>query len=302
VRFDVVGLGLSSVDHLAVVERLPRLDSKQPIRAYDLQPGGQVPTALVALQRWGMRTANVGAVGDDAGGRLVRRSLAAEGVDVSATLVRAATRHPVSLLLVDRCSGERSVLSEPADRLHLRREEILDDVCFAGRVLLTDAVPLSTVVGVAREARARGAWVVLDVDEPQPGLDDLLQATDVLIASAGFVQRLTGCGDVERAVRAAARRGPWFVAATLGPGGAAAVVRGRAYYVPAFPVRPVDTTAAGDLFHAGAIYGLLQGWPVTRVLRFAAAAGALEWERIGGRPGIPTLEQVQTLAGRGATR
>ena len=69
--------------------------------------------------------------------------------------------------------------------------------------------------------------------------------------------------------------------------------------VPGFAVDAVDTTGAGDVFHAGAVYGLLQGWPVDDTLRFAAAAAALKCERIGGRPGIPTLERALRLV-RGA--
>src|SRR5262245_46174510 len=81
--FDVVGFGLNSIDHLCVVQRHPRLDSKQQLATYDVQPGGQVPTALVALQRWGLRTAYVGSFGDDTGGVMARSALALDGVDVS---------------------------------------------------------------------------------------------------------------------------------------------------------------------------------------------------------------------------
>src|SRR2546427_9233159 len=109
-RFDVVGIGLNSVDHLCVVQRYPRLDSKQQLLTYDVQPGGQVPTALVALQRWGLRTAYVGGFGDDAGGVVARTSLAIEGVDLGAAVVRSNTRQQVSVILIDEVSGERSVL------------------------------------------------------------------------------------------------------------------------------------------------------------------------------------------------
>src|SRR5271169_297920 len=103
-RFDVVGFGVSSVDHLCVVKRHPRLDSKQQLVTYDVQPGGQVPTALVALQRWGLRTAYVGGFGDDTGGVLSRTSLATEGVDISATVTRRDVRQQVSVILIDEGS------------------------------------------------------------------------------------------------------------------------------------------------------------------------------------------------------
>jgi sulfofructose kinase len=294
-RFDVVGIGMSSVDHLAMIERHPRLDAKQELVAYDMQPGGQVPTALVALQRWGMRTAYIGAFADDAGGLLARRALAAEGVDLSAAVIRPHTRQQVSVILIDQVSGERSVLSERADGLVLAASEIPAETLAASRALLMDAVGLEAAVAAARRARAAGVLVVLDTDTPVPGIGELLALTDVLIVSVGFLERLTGRADLRAALRATAARGPWFVGVTLGPGGAMALVNGRLRFVPSYRVQAVDTTGAGDVFHAGTLYGVLHGWPVDDSLRFAAAAAALKCERVGGRPGIPTVERALRL-------
>ncbi|MCK6555339.1 PfkB family carbohydrate kinase [Candidatus Binatia bacterium] len=295
-QFDVVGFGLNSIDHLCVVERHPRLDSKQALVAYDQQPGGQVPTALVALQRWGLRTAYVGAFGDDPGGVVACSALAAEGVDVTATLVRRNTRHPVAVILIDGVSGERSVLGAGVPAMALADEELPQTLLTAGRVLLMDAADAQTAVRAAQWARAAGVLTVLDVDVPGPGIEALLAVTDVLITAREFVERLTGQSDLRRALRDAARRGPWFVGVTLGAGGALALVNGRMHYIAAYRVRVVDSTGAGDIFHAGSIYGLLQGWDAGETLRFAAAAAALKCERLGGRPGIPTVERALELA------
>lgn len=297
-RFDVVGFGLSSVDHLCVVRRHPRLDSKQQLLIYDVQPGGQVPTALVALQRWGLRTAYIGSFGDDPGGVMARTALASEGIDLAATVARTNTRQQVSVILIDEISGERSVLWERVDDLILQPDEVAQACVAAGRVLLLDAVDMPTAIAAARHAKDAGVLTVLDTDNPTPGIDDLLQHTDVLIVGAEFPARLTGISDLRGALRAASQRGPWFVGVTLGPGGALAHVRGKFHYVPAFRVPVVDSTGAGDIFHAGAIYGLLQGWPAHETLRFAAAAAALKCEKLGGRPGIPTLERAMALAER----
>ena len=294
--FDVVGFGLSSVDHLCVVKRHPRLDSKQQLVTYDVQPGGQVPTALVALQRWGLRTAYIGSFGDDPGGVLTRSALATEGVDLAATVVRSATPQQVSVILIDEISGERSVLWQRVEGLVLGPNEVRRDHVVGGRVLLMDAVDMPTAISAAREAKGAGVLTVLDTDTPTPGINDLLQLTDVLIVGAEFPERLTSICDLRGALRATAKRGPWFVGVTLGPGGALAYVRGEVHYVPAFHVPVVDSTGAGDIFHAGSIYGLLQGWSVPDTLRFAAAAAALKCEKLGGRQGIPTLERAKALA------
>jgi len=294
--FDVVGVGLSSIDHLCVVNRHPRFDSKQQMVAYDVQPGGQVPTALVALQRWGLRTAYVGVFGDDAAGVMSHRALALEGVDVTATLRRPNTAQQVAVILIDAMSGERSVLWHRGDDLVLHAHELPSAALAGGRVLLMDAVDLPAALAAARAAKAAGTLVVLDTDTPVPGIEELLRLTDILIVGADYPARLTGRSELRAALRAAARLGPWLVGVTLGPGGVLALVRGRFHYVPAFRVPVVDSTGAGDIFHAGAIYGVLHGWPISDTLRFAAAAAALKCEQLGGRPGIPTVERASRLA------
>ena len=295
-RFDVVGFGLNSVDHLCVVKRHPRLDSKQQLVAYDRQPGGQVPTALVALQRWGLCTAYIGSFGDDPGGVMSRASLADEGVDLSGSFLRPGTRQQVSVILIDELSGERSVLSERVPELIVRADELPRERIADGSVLLMDAVDIPAAIEAARLAREQGVLIVLDTDTPTAGIDELLALTDVLIVAAEFPARLTGRSELRSALRETARRGPWFVGVTLGPGGALALAQDEWHYVPAFRVPVVDSTGAGDIFHAGSIYGLLQGWPIPDTLRFAAAAAALKCEKLGGRPGIPTLARASALA------
>lgn len=296
-RIRVVGSGQSSVDHLCVVNRHPRLDGKQALLRYEVQPGGQIPTALVALQRWGISTAYVGTFADDPGGILVRSALAWEGVDLRGSTTRRNTRQPVSVILVDRSTGERSVLSEPAPS-KFELPPVPESLLTQAEILLLDATDMNHATHAAGAAKSLGVKVVLDIDRPQPGIEELLRLTDVLVASRDFFLLFTGEERMERALRKTARLGPWFVGATLGVGGATAVIRDRTIFVPAHRVLPVDTTGAGDVFHAGCIYGLLWNWPPERTLRFAAVSAALKCRSLGGRPGIPRIEEVETLAER----
>jgi sugar/nucleoside kinase (ribokinase family) len=296
--FDVVGFGFNTHDHVCVVSRPPRLDSKQQMRRYLEQPGGQIPTALVALQRWGLRTAYVGPFGDDEGGRLQRASLEREGVDVSGARERCGVGSHVSVIFVDEVSGERGVLWHRPEELALRPEELDRRTLTAGRVLFMDADDIDNAILAARWAKEDGVVVVLDVDAPGQRSAEMLALADVVVVPVGFPEKLTGAGDVRAALRKMGRMGPALVAVTLGRGGAMAFDGSRISHVPAFPVRAVDTTAAGDLFHAGCIYGLLRAWSAARTLHFAAAAAALECEGLGGLAAIPPLDRVQALAGR----
>jgi sulfofructose kinase len=102
--------------------------------------------------------------------------------------------------------------------------------------------------------------------------------------------------DLETALRRMQSRfGCRLTAATLGEEGVLAWDGKRLYHRPAYRVPVVDTTGAGDIFHAGFIYGLLQGWPLERQLDFACAAAALNCMASGARGGIQTVAAVEEL-------
>jgi sulfofructose kinase len=290
--FDVVGFGFNTWDQVCVVDRPVASDTKQRLRAHLRQPGGQIPTALVALQRWGLSTAYVGPFGDDEGGELQRASLVAEGVDIGGCSVRAGIPSQLSTILVDRVTGARTVLWDRPQSLGLPLEQLDRALLTSGRALLMDADDIETAVAVAGWAKQAATLVVLDVDEPGARSAELLAASDVVIVCDRFVRKLTGDSVLRRALSRIAKMGPSLVVATLGAGGALACERGEFHWVDAMPVAAVDSTSAGDLFHAGCLYGLLQGWLVTRSLRIAAVAAALECTTLGGRAAIPTLQSV----------
>jgi sulfofructose kinase len=292
-RFDVVGIGYNTVDHVFVTPRPAIFDRKQRVADYFRQPGGQVPTALVALQSWGLRCAYVGPFGDDEGGRVQRDSLAAAGVDLRHCAVRTGVASETSFIAVDAVTGERTIHWHRPAGLRLRREDIDDAIPRHTRALLMDAADVELAIALARQARAAGALVMLDIDEPGGRCADLLAHCDAVIVSGDFPQRLTELSDLGAALRRMGRMGPRLVAATLGAGGAMACAGGRLHHQPPVAARVVDTTSAGDLFHAGCLYGLLRGWTVPRGLRFAAVAAALTCEKLGGRAAIPTLRQIE---------
>ncbi len=294
--FDVVGVGVNAVDHLCTVDPFPTFDTKQTLAAYECQPGGQVATALVALQRWGHRTCYVGTFGDGALGEMSRRSLADEGIDVTRAPVRRDVANQCAVILVDRESGERTILMHRPAALTLRADEVDPDLVCGARVLHVDGYDADAAHAAAAAARAAGIPVVVDVDTGVERVERLLAITDAVILSREFAMALTGAVDAEAALAAlAVRTGAPLVAVTLGADGVIARTAAGATHARGFAVHPVDTTGAGDVFRAGFIHGLLHGWPLERTLGFANASAALKCTARGGRPGIPTIAAVETL-------
>lgn len=294
--WDVVGVGVNAVDHLCTVDPFPTFDSKSALAGYDCQPGGQVATALVALARWGCRTTYVGTFGDGPLAELSRRSLIDDGVDVAAAPARPGVGNQTAVILVDRASGERTILMHRPAALTLRPEELDRELVTSGRVLHLDGYDAEAAYTAASWAREAGVPVVVDVDTRVGPVERLLAIADAVIVSREFACELIGAAAAEEAlVRLAASTRAALVAVTLGAAGAIAATAGGIFRAPGYPVQAVDTTGAGDIFHAGFIYGLLRRWSLEETLAFANATAALKCTKLGGRPGIPTVAAAQEL-------
>lgn len=291
-KVDLVGVGLNATDTLIPLAKYPRAGSKVEYRTVSVLPGGQVATTVVACQRWGMQTRYVGKLGDDDAARLHQRAFADAGVEAQLITVPGGAS-PQSLILVDG-EGERTVLGRRDDRLILQPEELDREWIVNARVLHVDGYDTAAATLAARWAQEAGIPVVADLDELYPNVEELLMHIDYLIVSRDFPCRLMKEADLEEALRRMQRRyGCRLAAATLGHDGVLAWDGRQLLHAPAYHVPVVDTTGAGDIFHAGFIYGLLQDWPLKRQLDFACAAAALNCMAAGARGGIQPLAAVE---------
>ncbi|MGD0915036.1 MAG: PfkB family carbohydrate kinase [Thermodesulfobacteriota bacterium] len=288
-------MGLNSVDFLCVVPQFPTLDSKTQILRFSKQGGGQVATAMVALSRWGITTKYVGKVGDDELGAFSLNSLRQEGVDVSSIRIEPNAINQFAMIIVDRPSGERTILWDRDERLMYREGELRREEVCSGKILHLDGHDIQAAIQCARWAKEDGIPTVIDLDRVESLTSGLIKEIDFVITSSRFPILYTGISDQEKAFIELQKQIPGFLCATLGREGAVALVDGSILRVKGFQVDAVDTTGAGDIFHAGFIYGLLQNWELTEILRFANAVAALKCRDLGGRRGIPTLEEAHRL-------
>ncbi len=290
--FDVTGMGLNSVDFLYVVPEFPTLGSKMKILARSKQGGGQVATAMVALSRWGMKTKYIGKIGGDELGEFSLATLREEGVDISSVTVEPEGTNQYAVIVVDSVSGERTILWDRDERLMYREGELQQKHVCSGKILHLDGHDIRAALQCARWAKEEGIPTVIDLDKVEPLTAELIKEIDFVVTSARFPKLFTGISDREKALLELRKHIPGFLCATLGREGAVAIVQGEFLYVKGFEVKAVDTTGAGDVFHAGFIYGLLQNWEIEDILKFANAVAALKCRYLGGRRGIPSLEET----------
>ena len=291
---DLVGVGLNATDTLILVPEYPPVGSKLESQSVSVLPGGQVATAVVACQRWGLGTRYVGKLGDDGAAQLHRQEFARAGVETHILTAQECASQQ-AFILVDP-GGERTVLWRRDDRLRLEPGELRREWIENARALLVDGYDTEAAATAARWARAAGIPVIADFDAAYPGIEGLLQSVDFLIVSRDWPQQILGKTDLRESLPALKRRfGCRLTAATLGTDGVLAWDGVQFHQASAYRVETLDSTGAGDIFHAGFIYALLQGWPLGRQLDFACAAAALNCERVGARGGIRPIQEIERL-------
>lgn len=295
---EVIGLGYNSYDVLAIVSDLPDFDDVRGAHIDDLvfDGGGPAGTALATLARLGAETGYIGLMGDDREGRWLAELFDADGVDMSRMRVSDQVGTNVCLILVEQGTGGRSILCR---RGVGQRDLTLDaadrQIIQEAKVLHLDGQFMPAAIQAAGWMGETDGKVCFDANHPRPRLDELLPLTNWLVVAEPFPQAYTGLADRDEAASDLLAIGPEVLAVTLGAEGCHLWSAGESFHSPGFKVQAVDTTGAGDAFHGGFIYGMLQGWELQRVARFANAVAALNCRTLGGRQGLPKLDEVQQL-------
>ncbi len=293
--FQLVGLGLNAVDWICILPHYPGHNSKVQIDEMYKQGGGQVATASALCARYGLKVRYVGRVGDDEIGRFSLQDLQKESMDLSCLQIVPGAVSQFAVILVDRPTGERTILWDRDPALHYEKEALKREWIVQGQLLHLDGHDQPASIQAARWAKEVGMKVSLDIDKVQPGVEELLALTDFLIPGTSFLHEFSAQEDWRKGLRALSETTSGFVAVTRGKEGVAALWEDEIFEIPGMEVNSVDTTGAGDVFHGAFLYGLLQGWSVGRCLGFANAAGALSCTQYGARGGIPPLQKVTSM-------
>jgi sulfofructose kinase len=297
-KVDVVGVGLNATDTVIPVKDFPAGGSKVEIPEVATMLGGQVASAMAACQYWGLRARYVGKLGEDYFAALHGVEFARLEVETH-LLTAPGCGSQQAYILVDH-TGERTVLWKRDKRLTLFPEELQREWIVNARILHLDGHDTAAATLAAKWARQAGVAVVADLDELYPGIEQLLPNIDYLITSRDLPEKLAAKKDLRTALpEVFARFGCRLTAATLGSDGVLAWDGQRFHYASAFQVNAVDTTGAGDTFHAGFIYACRMGWPLQRQLDFACAAAALNCTAFGARGGIQPVEKIEELMSKG---
>jgi sugar/nucleoside kinase (ribokinase family) len=289
---------------------LPRAGELKKTEKFLQAAGGCAMNVAADLRRLGRSAALAGMVGEDMFGDFVIRE--AERCGIIASGVQRSSQSQTSNTVIIPVRGE--------DRRYLHSTGANSDFSLAGfdRSLLEGAgvlyvggylaMPKFNPVDLAdlfHYARQRQLITLLDVIVPVGAtvslseVEDVLPHTDYFLPNDDEARRLTGCEDVRGQAETLSRLNPeCCVVITRGVRGCTAKWRSEWIETPAYPVESVDESGAGDAFTAGLIAGILEGWPLDRILRFASVVGASCTRALGCTDGVFTFEQAAEVLDR----
>jgi sugar/nucleoside kinase (ribokinase family) len=289
---DFVGVGGLSYDIVMQMERLPGADGKYDAALAGLFPGGFIANAVSAAARLGLRAGFAGWIGEDNGGELLQRAFADDGVDCRGLNVLKDEATPFCVIMV---SGSERAIIVPSFSLYKQAlSEAQLEQARRARVVLTYPRDEAWCRTLADAAHENGGLFALDVEATSPlrgrRLRELLALADVIFLNEDSLAAV-------EADRLEDLRGLGWVIMTAGARGAYALSpdQDQVIFQAAYPVRAIDTTGAGDCFHAGLLAARLWGKNLPDALRFASGAAALKVQHQGARGGQPAREQVESL-------
>lgn len=290
-NFDVVGFGICSVDFIGLVEKYPAAGEKIPLAAFAKQGGGLTGTALVTAARLGAKAAYLGKLGHDEYSRFVLEEFQQDDVNVAHVVFAENAQPPVAFIHVEPNSGERRI-SRYWKPFELEPAALAVDIIRNSRMLFLEHHFIDAGIFAANLMKQTGGLIVVDAERDVAGLDQILHAADYLIVAQTFARQKTGATGPEKCAELLQQKYGGVIVVTDGENGAFCRTPENIFYQPAFPVDVVDTTGAGDVFHGAFMAGLIENWPLPKILEFAAATAAMKCRGLGGRAMIPRRPEV----------
>lgn len=289
----VVVVGSANMDLVATAGALPRPGETVLGEDFAMGPGGKGANQAIAAARAGAATMFLGAIGSDSFGVTINGRLAASGVDTS--LMRVVYGASGVAVIMVGSGGENSIVVTPGanSAFTALTEAELTAVRDADVLVAQLEIPIETVTAAAVAARRHGTRVILNAAPARPLPGELLDAVDLLVVNELEAQAISGHGrDDPAALLGCVTR----AVLTVGADGAFYVAEGSVTHVPAFAVRAVDSTAAGDAFTAALAVAWAEGRDLPDAVRWASAAGAVCVGKLGASISLPTRAEIDDRA------
>lgn len=295
----LIVLGSVNADHILQVEAFPRPGETVSGHGYKVVSGGKGANQAVAAGRLGADISLIACVGDDAFGKKSITSFEVDGIHTDGVTMMPDTPTGVAIIYVN-AEGENTIGISPEANARLLPEIVEPHLGLleeADALLMQLETPLITIELMAKIAHLAGKRVILNPAPAHPLPDSLLAHVTMITPNETETEVLTGIAvnteeDARKAAAVFHKKGVEQVVITLGSKGAFISDSSGMRILEGFVVRPIDTTAAGDVFNGALVTALLEGKEMDDAVRFAHGAAAIAVTRLGAQPSIPTRKEV----------
>ena len=298
----IVVIGSSNVDLIMKMDHLPKKGETVTDAKFMQVYGGKGANQAVAAARAGGNVAFVSCVGEDAYTPQMVKNYKNDGIDTRFVFQEKRVASGHALIMIDD-SGENiiSVAPEANELLNLEKIKsaatVFDD---AALILMQFEIPEETIKFVIDFANKKGIPVMWNMAPAKPFDISYIPKINILVLNeieAGFLSETSvqNQDDAEKAAGILVKKGVEKVIITLGSKGAFLFTENEKVSVPAFKVKAVDTTAAGDTFCGTFAVALVENKSLKDSLQFASAAAAISVTKMGAQPSAPNRNEIDTF-------
>ena len=297
-NIDVLVIGRSCLDYIAVVNQFPAENQKLPLEFRLIEGGGQGGTSSCCISRLGGRVAYVGKLGDDDEGRYCLKRLKDFGVTAEFVELVSGGKTPVAYVFITAGSGARSIIYDRNTLPKIKIDATLKQLVAQTGVALLDP-EVTYLGGQLKKAAGSKIKVIYDSERWRQGIEDIMRSADYFIPSSEFLdaeelqfQDLTFKQRIIRLNDMVA--GSLII--TRGEKGAYYIANNILYHVAVPEINAVDTVGAGDNFHAAFALALAKNFDLHQAVSFSVAVASLSCREYGGRNGVSGWKQALAVA------
>jgi sugar/nucleoside kinase (ribokinase family) len=256
--------------------------------------GGPAATAAYLLSKWGVKAAYAGLLGKDLFGQLILDEFKSVGADTSLVEMEPNYSTPLSMVIVNTTTGSRTIINRTMKKRTLKLKK---PPRAAPTIILVDGHELDA--GLEAFQAYPEAVTVLDAGSLREATEKFVEKVDYPVCSERFAIEYASVKDLKSEENISLALNKIFNAngkhaiITLGSRGVVFLENGRFHHIPAFKVKAIDTTGAGDIFHGAFAYGRYMQMGLKEIIRFAAMTAAISVTRQGNRQSIPERREVE---------
>lgn len=295
-------IGSSNTDMVVKADKLPGRGETVIGETFLMNPGGKGANQAVTAARLGGSVTFIAKVGNDLFGKQALQQFQREKINTNHVKVDPDNPSGVALISVDK-NGENSIIVAPGSNSVLKKIDVelaFENNSHPGIALIQLEIPIDTVEYAIERCYQQNIRVILN---PAPAKElnlDVLKHLFVITPNESEAELLTGIpitdlDSVKKAATILFHLGVENVVITLGAKGAFLHNKLVAKMIPAPPVTPIDTTAAGDCFNGALAVALSENLPLEKAISFACKAASISVTRMGAQSSLPTRKEVDEI-------